>query len=285
MSTTTRTALITGASTGFGEATARLFATRGWNVVATMRRPEAGAALAALDNVMVTRLDVQDQTSIDTAIAEALARFGRIDVLVNNAGFGLFGVFEATSRQRVLEQFEVNVFGLMDVTRAILPHFRGNRSGVIVNISSGGGVFALPMTSLYNASKFALEGFSESLAYELAGLGIRVKIVEPGGVLSTDFVRRSTEEADKAEASPDYDPFVEAMQSAFEGLRASRAGATSEQVAEVIFTAATDQTEQLRYVATDNIKAWVAARRETSEAEYMAFMRARVAPKLPDSAR
>jgi NAD(P)-dependent dehydrogenase (short-subunit alcohol dehydrogenase family) len=285
MSTTTRTALITGASTGFGEATARLFATRGWNVVATMRRPEAGAALAALDNVMVTRLDVQDQTSIDTAVAAALACFGRIDVLVNNAGFGLFGVFEATSRQRVLEQFEVNVFGLMDVTRAILPHFRGNRSGVIVNISSGGGVFALPMTSLYNASKFALEGFSESLAYELAGLGIRVKIVEPGGVLSTDFVRRSTEEADKAEASPDYDPFVEAMQSAFEGLRASRAGATSEQVAEVIFTAATDQTEQLRYVATDNIKPWVAARRETSEAEYVAFMRARVAPKSPDSAR
>jgi NAD(P)-dependent dehydrogenase (short-subunit alcohol dehydrogenase family) len=274
----TRTALITGCSTGFGEATARLFAARGWNVVATMRRPEAGAALAAIDHVMVTRLDVQDQASIDSAIAHGIARFGRIDVLVNNAGFGLFGVFEATSRQRMLEQFEVNVFGLMDVTRAILPHFRGNRSGVIVNISSGGGVFALPMTSLYNASKFALEGFSESQAYELASLAIRVKIVEPGGVLSTDFVRRSAKEAGEAEALADYKPFVTAVEAAFVGLRASRAGATSEQVAEVIFTAATDQTEQLRYVATDNIKAWVAARRETSEDEYMAFMRAHVTP-------
>jgi NAD(P)-dependent dehydrogenase (short-subunit alcohol dehydrogenase family) len=280
MSPVTRTVLITGCSTGFGEATARLFAARGWNVIATMRRPEAGAALAAIDHVMVARLDVQDQASIDSAIAQGIARFGRIDVLVNNAGFGLFGVFEATSRQRVLEQFEVNVFGLMDVTRAILPHFRSNRSGVIVNISSGGGVFALPMTSLYNASKFALEGFSESLAYELASLGIKVKIVEPGGVLSTDFVRRSSREAGEAEALPDYGPFVTAVEAAFEGLRASRAGATSEQVAEVIFTAATDQTEQLRYVATDNIKAWVAARRETSEDEYMAFMRARVTPGL-----
>jgi NAD(P)-dependent dehydrogenase (short-subunit alcohol dehydrogenase family) len=280
MSDRIRTVLITGCSTGFGEATAHLFATRGWNVVATMRRPEAGMALAALDNVLVIRLDVQDRASIDAAIAAGIARFGRIDALVNNAGFSLFGVFEATSRQRMLEQFEVNVFGLMDVTRAILPHFRANRSGVIVNISSGGGVYALPLTSLYNASKFAVEGFSESLAYELAGLGISVKIVEPGGVLSTGFVARSAEEAGRAEALPDYDPFVIAIEAAYVGLRASRAGATSEEVAEVIFTATTDQTNRLRYVATDNIKSWVAARRETSEAEYMAFMRERVLPKL-----
>jgi NADP-dependent 3-hydroxy acid dehydrogenase YdfG len=121
MSNPVGTVLITGCSTGFGEATARLFASRGWNVVATMRRPETGSALAALDNVLVTRLDVQDQSSIERAIAAGIVRFGRLDVVVNNAGFGLFGVFEATSRERVLEQFEVNVFGLMDVTRAILP--------------------------------------------------------------------------------------------------------------------------------------------------------------------
>ncbi len=107
-----------------------------------------------------------------------------------------------------------------------------------------------------------------------------MKIVEPGGVLSTDFSRRSSDEAGKADALPDYDPFITAMEAAFAGLRASRAGATSEEVAEVIFTAAIDQTDRLRYVATDNIKAWVAARRETSETEYMAFMRARVAPRL-----
>ena len=276
----THTVLITGCSTGFGEAAAHLFAARGWNVVATMRRPEAGSSLAALDRVFVTRLDVQDPASIDAAIAAGIARFGRIDVLVNNAGFGMFGVFEATSRERMLEQFEVNVFGVMDVTRAMLSHFRAKRAGVIVNISSGGGVYALPMTSLYNASKFALEGFSESLAYELEGLGIRVKIVEPGGVLGTDFARRSGAESALAAASPDYEPFVAATRAMFGKLAASRAGATSKQVAEVIFTAATDGTAQLRYVATDNIKSWVAARRETSEAEYVAFMRARVVPTI-----
>jgi NAD(P)-dependent dehydrogenase (short-subunit alcohol dehydrogenase family) len=275
-----RTVLITGCSTGFGLATARLFAARGWNVVATMRHPEAGAALAGLDNVLVTRLDVQDLSSIEAAVAEGIARVGRIDVLVNNAGFGLFGVFEATAREKIQEQFDVNVFGMMDVTRAVLPHFRANRSGVIVNISSGAGVFALPMIPLYCASKFALEGFSEALSYELAGLGIAVKIVEPGGVTSTDFGRRSSEEAADAGGIPDYRPFQEAAMAVFAGLRASRANATSEEVAEVIFTAATDGTDQLRYVATEDIKPLVAARRETSEAEYLRFMRERVAPRL-----
>lgn len=274
-----RTVLITGCSSGFGETTARLFAARGWNVVATMRRPETGAALAALDNVLVTRLDVQDRASIEAAVADAIARFGRVDVLVNNAGFGLSGVFEATPRAKVLEQFEVNVFGVMDVTRAILPHFRANRSGVIVNISSGTGVFTLPTLSLYCASKFALEGFSEALAYELAGLGVAVKIVEPGGVVGTDFVRRSGLEAAAVADLPDYEPFVGTARRIFADLRASRAGATSDEVAEVIFSAATDGTDRLRYVATADIEPLVAARRETSEAEYIALMRARFAPR------
>ncbi|TSD86921.1 SDR family oxidoreductase [Mycobacterium sp. KBS0706] len=276
----TRTVLITGCSTGFGEATARLFASRGWNVVATMRRPEAGAGLAALDNVLVTRLDVQDPASIDAAVAAAIARFGRIDVLVNNAGFGLFGVFEAAPRDKIQEQFDVNVFGVMDVTRALLPHFRANRSGTIVNISSGAGVFTLPMISLYCASKFALEGFSEALSYELASLGIAVKIVEPGGVTKTSFGQRSAAEAGQSVELPDYRPFLEGAMAVFAGLRAARADATSEEVAEVIFTAATDGTGQLRYVATEDIKPLVRARRETSEAEYMAFMRGQVTPRI-----
>ena len=276
----TQTILITGCSSGFGEAVAHLFAARGWNVVATMRRPEAGAALARQENVLVTRLDVQDPASIDAAIATATARFGHIDVIVNNAGFGLFGIFEETSPQKVQEQFEVNLFGLMDVTRAILPHFRARRAGVIVNVSSGAGVFALPMISLYCASKFALEGFSEALSYELAGLGIAVKIVEPGGVTSTAFGQRSGAEAAAAARISDYAPFLSASQAVFARLRAARASATSEEVAEVIFAAATDGTNQLRYVATEDIKPMIAARRETSEAKYMAFMRAHVTPEL-----
>ncbi|SHE74155.1 NADP-dependent 3-hydroxy acid dehydrogenase YdfG [Kaistia soli DSM 19436] len=275
------TVLITGCSSGFGEATAHHFADRGWNVVATMRKPEAGGALATRDRVLVTGLDVEDPSSIDAAIAAGIGRFGRIDVLVNNAGFGLFGIFEQTPRAQIAQQFAVNLFGLMDVTRAILPHFRAHRSGVIINVSSGAGVFALPMISLYVASKFALEGFSESLSYELASVGVAVKVVEPGGVTSTRFGERSAAEAGEVERIADYDAFIAGAEAVFAGLRKGRAGATSEEVAEVIFAAATDGTDRLRYVATKDIEPLVRARRETSEDAYMAFMRARVAPKLP----
>lgn len=183
----TKTILITGTSSGLGKATARLFAHEGWNVVATMRRPEEERELVQLPNVLVTRLDVQDRVSITTAIEAAIARFGQIDALLNNAGFGLFGLFEATPPEKVAEQFNVNVFGVMDVTRALLPHFRQNKGGLILNISSGAGVFTLPMLSLYCASKFALEGFSEALSYELASQNIVVKIIEPGGIANTKF--------------------------------------------------------------------------------------------------
>ena len=276
-STTSRpqTVLITGASTGFGQTTAQLFARQGWNVVATMRDPAAGADLAALgDHVLVTRLDVQDRASIDTAIAAGIARFGRIDALVNNAGFGLFGVFESVPREKVQQQFDVNVFGLMDVTRALLPHFRAHRAGTILNISSGAGVFGLPMISLYTASKFALEGFSESLAYELRSQNIAVKIIEPGGVLSTDFGKRSASEAAQTTLPPGYEGFVAQALGKFDEMRAARL-ATSEQVAQVIFDAATDGTDRLRYLATEDIAPLVKARRESSEEAYIALMRSR----------
>ena len=267
-----RTVLITGTSSGFGRASARRFAERGWNVVATMRRPDPADALAAFDNVLVTRLDVQDPNSIETAVAAGIERFGAIDALINNAGFGLFGVFEGTSRDKIREQFDVNVFGVMDVTRALLPHFRRRRSGTIVNVSSGAGVFALPMISLYTASKFALEGFSESLAYELASQNIRVRLVEPGGVVTTSFGARSAAEAAGADVPADYAAFAAATAKVFDGLRASRL-ATPEQVAEVIIAATEDTGDRLRYVATEDIAALVRARRETSEDAYLALMR------------
>jgi NAD(P)-dependent dehydrogenase (short-subunit alcohol dehydrogenase family) len=268
-----KTVLITGTSSGFGKVAAKLFAKNGWNVVATMRRPEE-KDLVGLGDVMVTRLDVQDRASITEAIEAGIVRFGKIDALVNNAGFGLFGVFEATSREKVLEQFDVNVFGVMDVTRAILPHFRKNNGGLIINISSGAGVFTLPMLSLYCASKFALEGFSESLSYELASQNIIVKIVEPGGVISTNFGKRSGEEAVQNGSLADYNEFATRTNAVFAGLRAARL-ATEEDVAKVIFEAATDGTNQLRYVATADIVPLVRARRETSEKEYIELMRAR----------
>jgi NAD(P)-dependent dehydrogenase (short-subunit alcohol dehydrogenase family) len=272
------TVLITGASSGIGNATAERFVANGWNVIATMRTERD------IPGAFVTRLDVEKPKTIRAAIEAGIARFGRIDALVNNAGYGLSGVFELTPEEKVREQFEVNVFGVMNVVRAVLPHFRKNRRGRIVNVSSGAGVFALPMISLYTASKFALEGFSESLSYELAALGIGVKIVEPGGVTSTNFGSRSAKEA----ASPsseirDYDAFVSSANEVFASLAASRNAdkdSTAEHVAQIIYQATTDSSDQLRYVATSAIVPLVEARRQSSEREYMEFMRSRVTPKL-----
>jgi NAD(P)-dependent dehydrogenase (short-subunit alcohol dehydrogenase family) len=267
-----KTVLITGCSSGFGRASARLFARNGWNVVATMRDVARAGDLTEQPNTLLIRLDVQDRASIEEAIQAAIARFGRIDALVNNAGFGLHGLFETTPPEKIREQFDVNVFGVMDVTRAVLPHFRANRAGVIVNVSSGAGVFTLPMISLYCASKFALEGFSEALTYELAPLGITMKIVEPGGSGDTNFQARAGSEATSAATPHDYDAVIADVAKRFEGLR-QVATATADDVAKVIFQATTDGTDQLRYVATDDIKPWVRARRETSEADYIRTMR------------
>ena len=274
-----KTVLITGASSGFGKSAARLFASQGWNVVATMRTPTAATDLADLRNVLVTRLDVQDRESIDRAIDAGIERFGKIDVLVNNAGFSLFGVFESIPRAKIQEQFDVNLFGVMDVTRAVLPHFRRNKAGVIVNVGSGAGVFGLPMISLYNASKFALEGFSESLSYELLSQNIVVKIVEPGGVVTTEFGARMTSEASQILPAPkEYDGFIAGTLKVFDGLRAARL-ATSEDVAQVILDAASDGSDRLRYVATKDIEPLVKARRESSEDEYITMMRSRFLAK------
>ena len=267
-----KTVILTGCSSGLGKASALYFARKGWNVIATMRELEAAMDFAGLDNVLVTRLDVQDTVSISTALATGLSRFGSIDVLVNNAGFGLFGVFESTPVEKIREQFGVNVFGVMDMTRAILPHFRERKEGLILNVSSGAGIFTLPMLSLYCSSKFALEGFSESLSYELASQNIGVKIVEPGGVVSTDFGKRSGREAAQNHPPPSYASFVARTNDLFQNLRSTRR-ATEQDVADVIYAAATDDSNRLRYVATEDIKPLVRYRRETSEEEYFAFMR------------
>lgn len=274
----TKTVLITGCSSGFGKAAACLFADKGWNVIATMRNPPE--ACEEYTNVFVIKLDVQDRATIKSAVSAGIARFGQIDVVINNAGYGLFGVFEGISREKLQDQFDVNVFGLMEVIRETLPHFRENRSGLYINVSSGAGVFGLPMISLYNASKFAVEGFSESLSYELAALGIGVKIVEPGGVLETKFGQRSGEEFSMTSTPSDYDTFIAGAAAVFDQLRHNRGLATSEEVAKVIYDAATDGTDQLRYVATEDIKPLVEKRRGSSEAEYIAFMRERMTPKL-----
>jgi len=283
MSTThsrsSQTVLVTGTSSGFGLAMVRHFAERDWNVIATMRDPSRGPDLPSSDRILVTKLDVEDRGSIETAIAEGIARFGRIDALVNNAGYGLFAVFEAASREAVQEQFDVNVFGLMDVTRAILPHFRTNRAGTIVNITSGAGVFGAPMASIYSASKFAVEGFSEALWYELQSLGIRVKVVEPGGAPDTNFMARMAGESEKLRLPSDYVPFVSQISQAYAGMASGSDKDAVRKVVRATYDAVTDGSDRLRYQPTDDIRPIVEARRSKSEDEYQSLLRSVFVPQ------
>ena len=265
----TKTILITGTSSGLGRATAKLFQTQGWNVVATMRAPEAESELARLEHTLVTRLDVQDIASIDSAVASALAAFGRIDVLVNNAGYGAFGPLEAIPLEKVHRQFEVNVLGLIATTKAVLPHFRANRSGIIVNVSSMGGRVTFPLGALYHGTKFAVEGLSEALQYELGPLGVRVKIVEPGGIM-TDFPGRSMDSTNDPDLT-EYQPLVRNVDAVMGSMMAN--GSAPELVAEVIFRAATDGTDQLRYEAGEDAVALLARRRSADDATFFAGLR------------
>jgi NAD(P)-dependent dehydrogenase (short-subunit alcohol dehydrogenase family) len=195
---------ITGASTGFGRLLAEEALRRGHKVVASARKPEQIANLANQypDRCLVLPLDVTNQTQIDSAVEQTIARFGRIDVLVNNAGYGVAGAIEEVSEAELMPMYETNVFGLLRVTRAFLPQLRRQRSGHILNLSSIGGVTAGPGWGLYQSTKFAVEGLSEALAQELAPLGIRVTIIEPGP-FRTDFLGRSGVEAETK--IPDYD--------------------------------------------------------------------------------
>ncbi len=183
---------ITGCSTGFGLELAKLVLARGWKAVLTARKPEALASLAAEhpDNALVLKLDVTDPANIEQAVPEAEARFGRIDVLVNNAGYGYLAAIEEGEEEGIRAQFETNVFGLLALTKRVLPAMRKRRRGHIVNFSSIGGLCAFAATGYYHATKFAVEALSESLSIEVAPLGIKVTIVEPGP-FRTDWAGRS----------------------------------------------------------------------------------------------
>ena len=269
----TKTILITGASSGIGAACVNLFSEKGWNVIATMRDPHKSGALKKTGNVLVCSLDVQNIESIAAAISEGINRFGGIDVLLNNAGYGQYGVFEAVSRERVLEQFEVNVLGPMDVIRAVLPVMRKARNGVIINMSSGAGIFTLPMISLYCASKFALEGFSEALSFELLSLGIVVKLVEPhGGVTATNFSERAAASNAVASGLKDYQPFIQRSTEAFSRMTAARL-IDSDDVAKVVYEAATDGTDRLRYLVGNDTRGFIKARAELPDQEYVDLLR------------
>ena len=263
------TMIITGTSSGFGRETAKLFASKGWNVIASMRTPEKEAELLHIENVLVVKLDVQEPESIRSAINQGINKFGKIDAVVNNAGYGLMGIFEASDRDQVQKQFDVNVFGMMDVTRALIPHFRSNGSGMVINISSFGGQVSLPIASLYNASKYAVEGFSESLAYELAAINVAVKIIEPGGVhtnfgASLDFI---------ANPPAEYSNLITTVMGRYGKVTEHLKKANAADVAQTIFQAATDGSTQLRYVVGEDAKFYIDNKMKNSDADYLKKMR------------
>lgn len=266
-----KTILITGSSTGIGRSTVLKFQQEGWNVIATMRTPEKETELNALDNVLVTRLDVQDYDSIEKAIGSGIEKFGKIDVVLNNAGYGLMGTFESINRDSIQRQYDVNVFGLMDVTRAMLPHFRANKAGMFINVSSIGGKMTFPLISVYHSTKFAVEGFSESLHYELASTGIEVKIIEPGAI-ATDFGSRSMD-FQHDENLTDYNEAVGAFSKAMESLGNPENQSKPGLVADVIYGAATDGTSKMRYRAGADAEQFLDARNSMDDEAFFGMIR------------
>lgn len=242
--------VITGASTGIGRATAEHFHQQGWRVAATMRSPGKADWAPKDERFMVLPLDVTQEESISQALQQVMSQWSQVDVLVNNAGYGLVGPFEATSQEQVRRQFETNVLGLMNVTRAILPHFRQRRQGRILNVSSVGGRVTFPLYSCYHSTKWAVEGFSESLQFELKPFNIYVKLIEPGPI-RTEFYDRSQ---DRVEA-PDYQPFYDRIMD-----RLQKAGSDApgpEVVARTIMRAATDKSWRMRYPINASDLLWL----------------------------
>jgi NAD(P)-dependent dehydrogenase (short-subunit alcohol dehydrogenase family) len=235
-----KTVLITGASSGIGEAAAQYFLGQGWRVAATARKPETLGAWSRTENVIALPLDVTSSDSVQTAIANALQRLGSLDVLVNNAGVGSAGPLEAIPLSDVEQHFQTNFFGPVRMIQEIVPIFREQKHGVIVNVSSIVGKFGVPFISPYCAGKFAMEGLSESLYYELRPFNIRIKLVEPGGI-KTKF--RQVFAQHNA-----YEPDLSAVDQRMQASSAVDSKLPGpESVAETIFKAATDGSEKLRY--------------------------------------
>jgi NAD(P)-dependent dehydrogenase (short-subunit alcohol dehydrogenase family) len=236
-----KTALITGCSSGYGLETARYFHARGWRVIATMRTPREDV-LPRSDRLRVVALDVTKPHSV----AAALEASGSVDVLVNNAGIGLFGAFEATPMVTAREVFETNTFGVMAMTQAVLPQLRARRSGAVVNVTSSATLAPMPLVAVYTASKMAIEGFTASLALELEAFDVRVRLVEPGYGPTTSFTRNTGPRMDGLIPEA-YRPFAERI---FASLEQAPAAVTTESdVAEAVWRAANDTSGQLRFPA------------------------------------
>lgn len=243
-----KTVFITGASSGLGKTAAKLFQSKGWKVIATMRTPEKETELNHLENVSVLPLDVSKPLQIKETVKKALL-LGNVDVVLNNAAYGLIGPLEGVNELQLLEQIDTNLLGAIRLTQAFIPHFRERRSGTFINITSMAGLVTFPMDSLYHTVKFGLQAFSESISYELAKFGISVKTVAPGYIrtgFGNNMVITSSE--------PYNELMSKFMDVAGNMTNPETSGSTSEQVAQVIYEAVTDGKDQLLYVAGEDAK-------------------------------
>lgn len=274
----TSTILITGTSSGYGKAIADLFLARGWNVIATMRRPDP-TLFPPSDRLKVLPLDVTDTGSIERAIADGVAAFGSIDALVNNAGIGMASIVEATPDPIVREVFETNTFGVFATCRAVIPQMRRQGYGAIVNVTSSTAIGVMPLVAIYAASKCAVEGFTESLSYELAPFGIKARLVEPGYAPTTNFTANGGARM-QGLIPPDYAGFAQACFGKMADY--PTAYCTETEVAEAVFSAATEQGRKIRYPAGADTRLLAELRWATSEEHYLETMREIFAPKLPD---
>jgi len=254
-----KTIFITRSSSGLGRATAKLFSSKGWKVIATMRNPDKETELDKLAGVVLLPLDVTDPKQIKATVDKAVT-MGGVDVVFNNAGYGMAGPLEGLTDEQIVRMVDTNMMGAIRTTKAFIPYFRERRAGLFINTTSIGGLITVPFNSMYHATQWALEGWSESMVFELKQFGIGLKTVEPGG-MKTDFFTRSFDTG-RHEA---YDEPVEKVMSVITDPKQMETYSSPGQIAEVVYEAATDGKDQLRYVAGEDAKATDAMRLQVGD--------------------
>src|SRR2546427_1800357 len=270
-----KVAVVTGSSSGIGYETSLILARNGYLTYATMRDLEKSVTIKSVATkerlpLRVVQLNVTEEESIMDAVHSIITDVGKIDLLVNNAGYGLNGAFEELAMEEIKAQYETNLFGVIRVTQAVLPIMRKQKTGIIVNISSGAGRFGYPGGSAYVSTKFALEGLSESMAYELEPFGIKVVLVEPG-VIKTNFVNSIVAAKKSQDPNSPYAQFMQNVATSFQHM--IEGGASSDVVARVVLKAVTSENPSLRYLAGKDVETWMEGKRNMSDEEFYNMMK------------
>src|SRR6476620_6289038 len=270
-----KVAVVTGCSSGIGHEISLILARNGFTTYATMRNLQKGSDLKSIAEdeklpLHFAQLDVTDENSVKKAIQTVYDEAGRIDILVNNAGYGLTGAFEDLSLDEIKTQYETNVFGLIRTTQAVLPIMRKQRSGLIVNISSGAGRFGFPTGSAYVSTKFAVEGLTESMSYEVESFGIKVILIEPG-MIKTNFFNSSVMAKKSQDPNSPYAPLMTGMKNSIDKVMEN--ASTPQYVAEVVFDAVTNENPKLRYLAGKDVEQWVDAKKKMSDEDFVNMMK------------